>query len=89
MGEKFVRSRRSRRIWKIVAIILAVIVLVNIFIAVFFSVPDLDSNTQNNPPAINDETISIDELRFIILLLARWTCPNNRPTYPTQELNAG
>ncbi len=22
-------------------------------------------------------------LRFIILLLARWTCPNNRPTYPT------
>ena len=23
------------------------------------------------------------KLRFIILLLARWTCPNNRPTYPT------
>ena len=23
-------------------------------------------------------------LRFIILLLARWTCPNNCPTYPTQ-----
>ena len=22
-------------------------------------------------------------MRFIILLLARWTCPNNRPTYPT------
>ena len=19
----------------------------------------------------------------------RWTCPNNRPTYPTQELSAG
>ena len=28
-------------------------------------------------------------LRFIILLLARWTCPNDRPTYPTQELSAG
>ena len=28
-------------------------------------------------------------LRFIILLLARWTCPNNRPTCPTQELSAG
>jgi len=27
-------------------------------------------------------------LRFIIFLLARWTCPNNRPTYPTQELSA-
>lgn len=33
-----IKNRRSRRIWKIVAIILAVIVLVNIFIAVFFSV---------------------------------------------------
>ena len=40
-----IKNRRSRRIWKIVAIILAVIVLVNIFIAVFFSVPDLNSNT--------------------------------------------
>lgn len=56
-----IKNRRSRRIWKIVAIILAVIVLVNIFIAVFFSVPDLYSNTQNNPLAISDETISIDE----------------------------
>lgn len=56
-----IKNRRSRRIWKIVAIILAVIVLVNTFIAVFFSVPDLNSNTQNNPLAISDETISIDE----------------------------
>lgn len=56
-----IKNRRSRRIWKIVAIILAVIVLVNIFITVFFSVPDLNSNTQNNPLAISDETISIDE----------------------------
>lgn len=56
-----IKNRRSRRIWKIVAIILAVIVFVNIFIAVFFSVPDLNSNTQNNPLAISDETISIDE----------------------------
>lgn len=37
-----IKNRRSRRIWKIVAIILAVIVLVNIFIAAFFSVPDLN-----------------------------------------------
>ena len=35
-----IKNRRSRRIWKIVAIILAVIVLVNIFIAVFFRVPE-------------------------------------------------
>lgn len=59
-----IKNRRSCRIWKIVAIILAVIVLVNIFIAVFFSVPDLNSNTQNNPLAISDETISIDECRI-------------------------
>lgn len=59
-----IKNRRSRRIWKIVAIILAVIVLVNIFIAVFFSVPDLNSNTQNNPLAISDETISIDRRVF-------------------------
>ena len=61
-----IKNRRSRRIWKIVAIILAVIVLVNIFIAVFFSVPDLNSNTQNNPLAISDETISIDAGRYAI-----------------------
>ena len=32
-----IKNRRSRRIWKIVAIILAVIVLVNIFIALIFT----------------------------------------------------
>lgn len=56
-----IKNRRSRRIWKIVAIIFAIIVLVNIFIAVFFSVPDLDSNPMKNQPTINDETMIIDE----------------------------
>ena len=28
-------------------------------------------------------------LIFVIVLLARWTCPNNRPTYPTQCASAG
>ena len=50
-----IKNRRSRRIWKIVAIIFAIIVLVNIFIAVFFSVPDLDSNPMKNQPTINDD----------------------------------
>lgn len=56
-----IKNRRSRRIWKIIAIILAIIVLVNIFTAVFFSVPDLNSSTQNNQSAVSDKTISIDE----------------------------
>lgn len=50
-----IKNRRSRRIWKIIAIILAVIVLVNIFIVIFFSVPDLNNSPQNNQPAVTDE----------------------------------
>lgn len=56
-----IKNRRSRRIWKAVAIVLAIIVLVNIFIAVFFRIPDLDGNIQNNHPAINEETQIIEE----------------------------
>lgn len=56
-----IKNRRSRRIWKIIAIILAVIVLINIFIAAFFSVPDLNGNTQNSSPTTSEETIIIDE----------------------------
>lgn len=56
-----IKNRCSRRIWKIVAIVLVIIVLVNIFIAVFFRVPDLDGNIQNNQPAINEETQIIEE----------------------------
>jgi putative transcriptional regulator len=56
-----IKNRRSRRIWKVVAIILAVIVLVNIFIAVFFSVPNLDDNIQNNQLGISDEMQSIED----------------------------
>ena len=51
-----IKNRRSRRIWKIVAIVLAVIVLINIFIAVFFRVPTLDESIQNNQPGITDQT---------------------------------
>lgn len=56
-----IKNRRSRCIWKVVAIVLVIIVLVNIFIAVFFRVPDLDGNIQNNQPAINEETQIIEE----------------------------
>ena len=56
-----IKNRRSRRIWKIIVIILAAIVLINIFIAIFFSIPNLDNDTQNNPPVVTDETIIVDE----------------------------
>ena len=56
-----IKNRRSRRIWKIVAIILAAIILINIFIAVFFSVPTLKEGMQSNQPEIIDQTQIIEE----------------------------
>ena len=56
-----IKNRRSRRIWKIVAIILASIILINIFIAVFFSVPTLNEGIQSNQPEIIDQTQIIEE----------------------------
>ena len=56
-----IKNRRSRRILKIVAIILAAIVLINIFIAVFFSVPNLNEGNQSNQPEITDQIQNIEE----------------------------
>ena len=56
-----IKNRRSRRIWKIVAIILAAIILINIFIAVFFSVPTLNEGIQSNQPEIIDQTQILEE----------------------------
>ena len=56
-----IKNRRSRRIWKIVAIILAAIILINIFIAVFFSVPTLNEGIQSNQSEIIDQTQIIEE----------------------------
>ena len=56
-----IKNRRSRRIWKIVAIILAAIVLINIFIAVFFSVPTLNEGIQSSQPEITVQAQIIEE----------------------------
>ena len=56
-----IKNRRSRRIWKIVAIILAAIVLINIFIAVFFSVPNLNEGNQSNQREITEQIQNIEE----------------------------
>jgi putative transcriptional regulator len=55
-----IKNRRSRRIWKGVAIVLAMIVLVNLLIAVFFRV-DLNKTTQDSQTPVSSETQSIDE----------------------------
>ena len=61
-----IKNRCSRRIWKAVAIILMIIVLLNIFItviffAVFFKAPNLNENIQDNPLAIMEATPIIKE----------------------------
>ena len=56
-----IKNRRSRRIWKILAIILATIVLIYIFIVVFSSVPSLNESIQSNQPEITDQTQIIEE----------------------------
>lgn len=56
-----IKNRRSRRIWKILAIILATIVLIYIFIVVSFSVPSLNESIQSNQPEITDQTQIIEE----------------------------
>ncbi len=57
-----IKNRRSRRIWKVVAIVLAVIVLLYVFsIAVFFRFPTFNESIQNNPPEITGQTQIIEE----------------------------
>lgn len=56
-----IKNRRSRRIWKIVAIILAAIAFINILIAVLFSVSNFNEGIQSNQPEITGQTQIIEE----------------------------
>lgn len=59
-----IKNRRSHRISKviaIIAIILAAIFLISIFIIMALSVPNLNNSIHNNQPIVSDETIMIDE----------------------------
>ena len=56
-----IKNRRSRRIWKIVAVILAAIAFINILIAVLFSVPNFNEGIQSNQPEITGQTQIIEE----------------------------
>ena len=54
-------NRHSRRIWKAIAIILAVFFLISVFIIMSLSVPDLNNSIHNNQPIVNEEIIQADE----------------------------
>lgn len=60
-----IRNRRSRRIWKAIAIILAAIVVMNAVAIILFNLYDvsIDSGgvTENDPPQVSDEVIVTDE----------------------------
>ena len=56
-----IKNRRSRRIWKAIAIILVVFFLISVFIIMSLSVPDLNNSIHNNQPIVNEEIIEADE----------------------------
>ena len=51
-----IKNRRSCRIWKVIAIIVVVAVVINFFIAVFFSVPDMSNGGTNSQSMVTEET---------------------------------
>ena len=55
-----IRNRRSRRIWKAIAIILAAIVVINAAIILFNVSIDSGGVTENDPPQVSDEVIEVN-----------------------------
>ena len=55
-----IKNRRSRRIWKAIAIILVVFFLISVFIIMSLSVPDLNNSIHNNQPIVNEEIIQAE-----------------------------
>ena len=56
-----IKNRRSRRIWKAIAIILVVFFLISVFTMMSLSVPALNKSILNNQPLVNEEIIPADE----------------------------
>ena len=55
-----IKNRRSRTVWRAIAIFVAAVVLINIIIAVFFSVPDLDDGGKIDIPEVSEQLIEKD-----------------------------
>ena len=56
-----IKNRRSRRIWKAIAIILAAIVVINAVAVILFSVNKRSGTTENDPPQVSDEVIKVND----------------------------
>ena len=54
------KNRRSHRIWKSIAIVLAALLAVNVFLILFYRVPNLDPNTGNHTSTVKEQVISVD-----------------------------
>jgi len=56
-----IKNRRSRWVWKVIAIIVAALVIVNILIAVFFSIPNIGNDKINNQSTVTEEVQTVEE----------------------------
>lgn len=55
------RERRSRRIWKAAAVVLAAVVLVNILLILLFGVPNLREAPQDHTSEVTNQVVVFDE----------------------------
>ncbi len=56
-----IKNRRSRWVWKVIVIIVAALVIVNILIAVFFSMPNIGNDKINNQSTVTEEVQTVEE----------------------------
>lgn len=56
-----IKNRRSRWVWKVIVIIVAALVIVNILIAVFFSIPNIGNDKINNQSTVTEEVQTVEE----------------------------
>lgn len=56
-----IKNRRVHRIWKAITIIVTVLVIANILIAVFFSVPHVSDDKANRQSTVTEEVQTVDE----------------------------
>lgn len=56
-----IKNRRSRWVLKVIAIIVAALVIVNILIAVFFSIPNIGNDKINNQSTVTEEVQTVEE----------------------------
>lgn len=56
-----IKNRRARRIWKAIAVVLAVIFLINALAIVFFSVFRFEESIQSNEPEVIEQTRIVEQ----------------------------